>query len=100
MVTPQIRPISARSTVVAQGLTQDHARSFCTMKTETARAFLRVCLTQLVSPPDVGFEALPSKTESNEKKNECVFIGSRALCRTDDPNNYLAGLDPPNVHCV
>src|SRR6516225_2264287 len=75
-VSPQIRPISARSTVVAQRLTQDHARSFCTMKTGTARVFLRLGLTQLGSPPDAGFEVLPGKTESNEKKNECVFIGS------------------------
>src|SRR6516225_3883620 len=75
-ISPQIRPISARSTVVAQRLTQDHARSFCTMKTGTARVFLRLGLTQLGSPPDAGFEVLPGKTESNEKKNECVFIGS------------------------
>src|SRR5215831_17588161 len=75
-LTPQIRPISARSTVAAQRLTQDHARSFCTMKTGTARVFLRLGRPQLGSPPDAGFEALPGKTESNEKKNECVFIGS------------------------
>src|SRR5262249_3665950 len=75
-LTPQIRPISARSTVAAQRLTQDHARSFCTMKTGTARVFLRLGRPQLGSPPDAGFEASPGKTESNEKKNECVFIGS------------------------
>src|SRR5215471_14594839 len=75
-VTPHIRPISARSTVTAQRLTQDHARSFCTMKTGTARVFLRLGRPQLGSPPDAGFEASPGKTESNEKKNECVFIGS------------------------
>jgi hypothetical protein len=46
------------------------------MKTGTARVFLRLGLTQLSSPPDAGFEVLPGKTESNEKKNECVFIGS------------------------
>ena len=37
--TPHIRPISARSTVAAQRLTQDHARSFCTIKMGTARVF-------------------------------------------------------------
>jgi len=37
---------------------------------------LRLGRPQLGSPPDAGFEALPGKTESNEKKNECVFIGS------------------------
>src|SRR5215813_2104501 len=75
-LTPHIRPISARSTVAAQRLTQDHARSFCTMKMGTARVFLRLGRPQLGSPPDAGFEASPGKTESNEKKNECVFIGS------------------------
>src|SRR5215831_15559760 len=75
-LTPHIRPISARSTVAAQRLTQDHARSFCTMKTGTARVSLRLGRPQLGSPPDAGFEASPGKTESNEKKNECVFIGS------------------------
>src|SRR5215831_1356479 len=75
-LTPHIRPISARSTVAAQRLTQDHARSFCTMKTGTARVFLRLGRPQLGSPLDAGFEASPGKTESNEKKNECVFIGS------------------------
>jgi hypothetical protein len=46
------------------------------MKTGTARVFLRLGCPQLGSLPDAGFEALSSKTESNEKKNECVFIGS------------------------
>jgi hypothetical protein len=46
------------------------------MKTGTARVFLALPAPQVGSPPDVGFEALPGKTESNEKKNECVFIGS------------------------
>jgi hypothetical protein len=45
------------------------------MKTGTARVFLRLGGPQLGSPPDAGFEALHGKTESNEKKNECVFIG-------------------------
>ena len=57
-------------------LLKDHAQSFCTMKTGTARAFLRLGRPQLGSPPDAGFEALSCKTESNEKKNECGFIGS------------------------
>jgi hypothetical protein len=46
------------------------------MKAGTARVFLRLGRPQLGSPPDAGFEALSGKTESNEKKNECVFIGS------------------------
>jgi hypothetical protein len=46
------------------------------MKMGTARVFLRLGRSQLGSPPDAGFEALPGKTESNEKKNECVFIRS------------------------
>jgi hypothetical protein len=46
------------------------------MKTGTARVFWRLGRPQLGSPPDAGFEALPGKTESNEKKKECVFIGS------------------------
>jgi len=46
------------------------------MKTGTARVFWRLAAPQLGSPPDAGFEALPGETESNEKKKECVFIGS------------------------
>ena len=40
------------------------------------KSFLRLRRPQLGIPPDAGFEARPSKTESNEKKNEWVFIGS------------------------
>ena len=57
-------------------LTQDYARSFWTMKTGTARVFLSLGRPTGREPPDASFEALPDKTESNEKKNECVFIGS------------------------
>ena len=39
--SPQMRPISARFTVVARRVTQDHARPFCTMMTGTSRSFLR-----------------------------------------------------------
>ena len=39
------------------------------------KSFLRLGRPQLGSPPDAGFVALPGKTESNEKKNECVFMG-------------------------
>jgi hypothetical protein len=40
------------------------------------KSFFKTWPPQLGSLPDAGFEALPGKTESNEKKNECVFIGS------------------------
>jgi hypothetical protein len=46
------------------------------MKTGTARVFLSLGRPTGWEPSDAGFEALPDKTESNEKKNECVFIGS------------------------
>ena len=38
-ISRYIRPISARSNAVARRLTQDHARSFCTMKAGSARGF-------------------------------------------------------------
>ena len=40
------------------------------------KSFFETWLPQLGSPPDAAFEALPAKRESNEKNNECVFIGS------------------------
>src|SRR5215831_1528601 len=96
MLIPHIRPISARSTVAAQRLTQDHARSFCTMKTGTARVFLRLGRPQLGSPPDASFEVSPVRQNRTKRKMRAYSSDLERFCRTGDPNSLLAGLKPLN----
>jgi hypothetical protein len=50
--------------------------SFCTINTATARVFCDTWPRHFWSPPDASFWAVSGKSDSNEKKNEAVSIGS------------------------
>jgi hypothetical protein len=50
--------------------------SFCTIETGPARVFFRSLAATSVAPPDTSLRAVPGKSDSNEKKNEAVSIGS------------------------
>src|ERR1035437_5526580 len=64
------------------------------MKPGTTRGFCETWPPQRGSSPDVAFGALSGKADSNEKKNEGLFIGSRVLLRTNGRDETLAGLYP------
>ncbi len=53
--------------------------------------FLRSLVATSGAPPDKSLRAVPGKSNSNEKKNEAVSIGSRVTLRADDANETLAG---------
>ena len=64
------------------------------MKLGTTRGSCETWPPKRGSSPDVGFGALSGKTDSNEKKNEGLFIGFRVLLRTNGRDETLAGLYP------
>src|ERR1035437_5583016 len=68
------------------------------MKPGTTRGFCETWPPQRGSSPDVAFGALSGKADSNEKKNEGLFIGSRVLLRTNGRDETLAGLYPLSRH--
>src|SRR5499427_3575580 len=72
-LTPHIRPISARSTVAAQRLTQDHARSFCTMKTGTARVFLRLGRPPAREPRQMRASRPPPVRQNRTKRKMSAY---------------------------
>src|SRR5215467_7373936 len=86
---PQIRPISARSTVAAQRLTQDYARSFCTMKTGTARVFLRLDRPPAREPARCGLQGSPLVRQNRTKRKMSAYSSDleRFVERTP-PINY------------
>jgi hypothetical protein len=63
-----IRPISARSSVVEQRVTQDITPSFCRVEAGTARHFCENLTTNCGSAPRRGCRRLSIYDSSNEKK--------------------------------
>ena len=81
-----IRPISARSSVVEQRVTQDFTPSFCRVDEGTARDFCENLTTNCGSAPRRGCRRLSIYDSSNERRNEGLSIAPDPLRQQRDLN--------------
>ena len=100
MYNALIRPISARSSVVEQRVTQDFTPSFCRVEEGTARDFCENLTTNCGSAPRRGCRRLSIYDSSNERRNEGLSIAPDPLRQQRDLNkDWPVFLRVPRIWC-